>query len=192
MSSFLQQIVPSLRMLLVMTLLTGALYPALVTLAGSVLFPVQAAGSLVYSADGQIAGSALIGQANEDPRYFTGRPSASAYGAVPSGASNAGSTNAQLVAAVRERTAAFRTANGLAEDALLPIEMLFASGSGLDPHISPIAALAQVERVATARGLGSETVVALVTQQTEERQFGLLGGARVNVLLLNLALDGLQ
>ena len=192
MATVFHQIIPSLRLLLAMTLLTGAIYPALVTLTGTILFPAQAAGSLVYTSAGQVMGSALIGQANADARYFAGRPSAGDYGTFPSAASNAGPTSAQLAAAVVERAAAFRTANRLPADSPLPAEMLLASGSGLDPHISPAAALAQVERVAGARGLSPAVVAALVTQQTEPPQLGMLGTERVNVLLLNLALDGLQ
>jgi K+-transporting ATPase ATPase C chain len=147
---------------------------------------------LVYSPAGQVVGSALIGQANADIRYFAGRPSAGDYGAFPSAASNAGPTSAQLAAAVVARAAAFRADNHLPASSPLPVELLFASGSGLDPHISPAAALAQVARVAGARGLSPAAVAALVRQQTEAPQLGLLGAERVNVLLLNLALDGLQ
>lgn len=184
-------------MLITLTVLTGLLYPGLVTLAAVLFFPTQAEGSLI-DRDGVIVGSALVGQANQDPRYFWPRPSAVDYmagsnGAAlgSSGATNAGVTNAALIEAVETRATAFRQANGLAADAPVPAEMLFASGSGLDPHISPEAARIQVARVAAARQLAPTAVAELVDRYTEAPQFRVLGQPRVNVLLLNLALDQL-
>lgn len=179
-------------MLIVLTILTGVIYPLVVTLAAQVVFPAQANGSL-QTRDGMAVGSSLIGQDwNNDPDYFWSRPSAIGYNPLPSSGSNLGPTSATLAQTVEERTAAFREAHNLPDDAAVPTDMLFASGSGLDPHISPEAARIQVERVAAARGLSVEQVNSLVDDAIEAPQFGFLGQPRVNVLLLNLALDGLQ
>lgn len=182
-------------MLAVLTVLTGVIYPLVITVLAQVLWPVQANGSLIM-VNGEVVGSALIGQQTDDPRYFWWRPSAvnAMLGSSPdspgsSGATNFGATNATLSAQVAQREATFRTANNLPTDVAVPVEMLFASGSGLDPHISPAAALLQIDRVAGARGLDSQTVAELVAQYTEPPQLSLLGETRVNVLLLNLALD---
>ena len=187
-----------MRMVVALTLITGVLYPLAITLLAQALFPVQANGSLIVAAN-RVVGSALIGQANQEARYFWPRPSAvnymdgSAAGALgTSGASNLGPTNAALAAQMEQRDNAFRVANGLAADAPVPADMRFASGSGLDPHISPAAAHAQIDRVAHARGLNPVIVAALVEQHVAGPQFGLLGSPRVNVLQLNLALDGVQ
>ena len=186
------------RMLLVLTILTGVIYPLVVTLAAQVIFPAQANGSLV-TVDDEIVGSELIGQISDDPRYFWSRPSAVDYmqGSSPdalgsSGATNYGNTNATLAEQVAAHEAAFREANAIPEDMAVPVEMLYASGSGLDPHISPEAARMQIGRVAEARALSRETVVRLVEHLVEPPQFGILGQPRVNVLLLNLTLDQLQ
>jgi potassium-transporting ATPase KdpC subunit len=187
-----------LRMLVVLTILTGVIYPLLVTGVAQVVFPYQANGSLL-TRDDVVVGSELIGQQTDDPRYFWWRPSAvnAMQGTTPaqlgsSGASNAGWTNAALANAVAERSDAFRSDNLLNDDAEIPADVLFASGSGLDPHISPDAAYLQVARVASERGLDTETVSELVDQYVEAPQVGFLGEPRVNVLLLNLALDALQ
>ncbi|MDZ4763031.1 MAG: potassium-transporting ATPase subunit KdpC [Chloroflexota bacterium] len=185
-------------MFVLLTVITGVLYPMLITVLGQAAFPAQANGSLIER-DGEIVGSSLIGQATDDPRYFWSRPSGVSYMlgsssdalAVSSG-TNIGWTNAALVAAVAEREAAFRAANNVPAEVAVPPEMLFASGSGLDPHISPASARLQIERVAMARGLDQAQIAALVEQQIESPQLAILGEARVNVLLLNLALDGLQ
>jgi K+-transporting ATPase ATPase C chain len=188
----MKSILIAVRMLVVLTIITGVIYPLFVTLAAQVIFPAQANGSL-QTRDGVAIGSTLIGQdMNGDPRYFWTRPSAINYSPLPSSGTNLGPTSATLAAAIAERASAFRIAHNLPDDAAVPAEMLFASGSGLDPHISPEAARLQVERVATARGLSVEQVNALVDQYTEAPQLGFLGQPRVNVLLLNLALDGLQ
>lgn len=188
-------IFPALRMLFVLTLLTGLLYPGLVTLAATPLFPTQAEGSLIDD-NGVIVGSALVGQANQDARYFWPRPSAVNYMAGSnasslgmSGAANAGPTSHILTITAAARADAFRAANHLAANAPVPADMLFASGSGLDPHISPAAAKLQIARVAAARHLDPTVVAHLVATHTEPPQWGFLGALRVNVLLLNLALD---
>lgn len=194
----MKTILIALRTLIVLTLLTGVLYPLGVTLLAQAVFPEQANGSLATAND-QVVGSQLIGQANQAERYFWPRPSAVDYmdGSTAdalgtSGASNFGSTSTALAEQVQHRAALFRTANALAPDAAVPADMLFASGSGLDPHISPEAARLQVERVARSRGLAPAVVAALVEQHVEGAQLGLLGSPRVNVLRLNLALDGVQ
>jgi potassium-transporting ATPase KdpC subunit len=191
---FLQQFRPALVILALLTLLTGVVYPLAVTAVAQAAFPQQANGSLV-SAGGQVVGSALIGQANADPRYFWPRPSAIDYNPLPSGGSNQGPTSAALQKAVADRAAQLRAAHHLLADAPLPPDLLFASGSGLDPHISPEAARLQIDRVAQARQFTAAqraALAALVERAVEPPQLGLLGQPRVNVLLLNLALDGLQ
>lgn len=187
----IKQLRPALMMLALLTILTGVVYPLIVTGIAQLAFPRQANGSLVRAGE-SVVGSALLGQANADPADFQPRPSATGYGTLPSGGSNLAPTSADLAAAVRQRAADFRAANGLAADAAVPTEMLFASGSGLDPHVSPDAARLQVARVAAARGLDEAAVAALVEAHVEGPQLGLLGQPRVNVLLLNLALDGLE
>lgn len=182
---------PAVVILLGMIILLGILYPLAVTAIGQVAFRTQANGSLV-TADGIVVGSELIGQANSDPSYFWSRPSAIAYSPMPSSGSNLGPTSEELAGLVRQRAADFRAANGLAADAMVPPDMLFASGSGLDPHISPAAARLQVNRVAAARGLDTTVVMALVEDHVESPQLGIFGQPRVNVLALNMALDGLQ
>lgn len=180
----------SLRALLALTLLTGLLYPAATTLLAQLLFPGKANGSLVRRG-GRIVGSELVGQPFEDPRGFLGRPSATSptpCNAATSSGSNLGPTNPALFDAVRARAAALRTADP-GNPAPIPMDLLTASASGLDPHISPEAALYQVARVARRRGLPEAKVRALVERQVEPGS--ILGPARVNVLLLNLALDDL-
>lgn len=182
------------RMLLVLTILTGVIYPLFVTLVGQIIFPYQANGSLIQEGN-TVVGSSLIGQVVDNPRYFSGRPSAvNAMQAdegtlIASGASNLSMTNTALLDTYAERAAAFRAANGLSENSIVPSEMIMASGSGLDPHISPLAAQLQAARVAESRGIPVEEVLALITQHTESPQLGFLGDTRVNVLTLNLALD---
>jgi potassium-transporting ATPase KdpC subunit len=165
-----------------------------ITLAANVLFPAQANGSLIER-DGQVVGSALIGQSFTSERYFWPRPSAIDYNPLPSGGSNLGPTSAALQAKVIERAAAIRQANRLAEDAAIPTDLLFASGSGLDPHISPDAARLQIDRVAAARSFTSaqrDQLTALIERSIEPPQLGVLGEPRVNVLRLNLAVDRMQ
>lgn len=181
-------LITALRLFLALTVLTGALYPLAVTGLAALLFPRQAAGSVVLR-DGRPAGSALLAQKFTGDRWFWPRPSGADFATVPSGASNLGRTSSNLVAAVAARAAAFRAAHGLAADAAVPAEMAFASGSGLDPHISPGAARLQVGRVAQARGIEPARVRTLVEEHVEAPQLGLLGVPRVNVLRLNLALE---
>ncbi len=184
------QIRPTLVILSLLTFITGLLYPMAITGIAQWVFPWQANGSLLER-DGQVIGSALIGQPFDDPRYFWGRPSATAsfpYNAAASSGSNLGPTNPALEEAVRVRLEVLRAADP-ANTQPVPVDLVTTSGSGLDPHISVAAALYQVSRVARARGLAEEQVRALVEQYTEGRQFGVLGEPRVNVLRLNLALD---
>ncbi len=185
------QLKPALLMLLILTVLTGLIYPLVVTGIAQLAFPAQANGSLLGDA-AQPAGSALLGQANADKGYFWPRPSATEYGTLPSSGSNLAPTSADLAAAVQQRAADFRAAHGMDASETVPTEMLFASGSGLDPHISPAAARLQVARVAAASSLDEAQVAALVEQYVEGPQLGVLGQPRVNVLLLNMALDALQ
>jgi len=182
---------PALMILLLMTLLTGVAYPLVVTGIAQALFPAQANGSLVVK-DGKPVGSRLIGQPFDDPKYFWSRPSATspfADNAGSSSGSNLSPTNPALVKAVQGRVDALRAADP-GNTARVPVDLVTASGSGLDPHISPAAALYQVPRVAKVRKLDPETVRQLVERHTEGRFLGFLGEPRVNVLTLNLALDG--
>lgn len=187
------QIRPALTMLLLLTVLTGLVYPLAVTGLAQLLFPDQANGSLIVR-EGKVIGSRLIGQHFDKPEYFWSRPSATApfpYNAAASGGSNLGPTNPVLIEAVNARVAALRAADP-GNDLPIPVDLVTASGSGLDPHISPAAAQYQAKRVARARSLDESTVQTLVAQHTEGRQFGLLGERRVNVLQLNFALDALR
>jgi K+-transporting ATPase ATPase C chain len=173
-----------------MTAITGAIYPAAVTGIAQVLFPSQANGSLIEK-DGKAVGSALIGQSFSDPKNFWSRPSATSpypNNASASSGSNQGPLNPALTEAVEGRIKALREADP-GNSAAVPVDLVTASASGLDPHISPAAADYQVNRVARARGLDAAKVRALVADQTEGRQLGFFGEPRVNVLRLNLALD---
>ncbi len=181
---------PALVMLIVMTAITGAVYPAVVTCIAQTIFPTQANGSLIEQ-DGKAVGSALIGQPFSDPKHFWSRPSATSpypNNASSSSGSNLGPLNSALTDAVAGRIKALRDADP-DNKAPVPVDLVTASGSGLDPHISPAAAEFQVARVAKARGLDPAKVKALVAEYTEGRQLGFLGEPRVNVLRLNLALD---
>ena len=184
---------PAATLLLILSLLTGIAYPFLITGLAQFAFPDQANGSLLRR-DGRLVGSALIGQQFTDPGYFWGRPSATAptpYNAAASGGSNLGPRNPALKSAVQARVAALRAADP-GNDAPVPVDLVTASGSGLDPHISPAAADYQVARVARVRGLSFAQVRALVSAHTQGRQLGILGEPRVSVLQLNLALDALH
>jgi K+-transporting ATPase ATPase C chain len=180
------------RVLLVLSVLTGLAYPLLVTGLARLFFPWEAEGSLI-SAGGRVVGSALVGQPFTDPKYFWGRPSATSpqpYNAAASAGSNLGPTNPALEEAVQARIAALRAADP-DNPAAVPVDLVTASASGLDPHISPAAAFYQAGRVAKARGVPPESLLRLVQHHIEDRQLGFLGEPRVNVLRLNLDLDGL-
>lgn len=188
-----EHIRPALTMLLILTVLTGLVYPLTITGMTHLIFPDQSNGSLIVR-NGKVIGSKLVGQYFDKPEYFWSRPSATSafpYNAAASGGSNLGPTNPALIEAVKARVAALR-ATDPGNDAPIPVDLVTASGSGLDPHISPAAALYQVKRVARRRGLDESILQTLVTQRIEGRQFGFLGERRVNVLELNLALDNLK
>jgi potassium-transporting ATPase KdpC subunit len=189
-AQFAAQLRPAALGLVVLTLITGADYPAILLGVGRAAFPEQAGGSLVYR-DGAVVGSRLIGQGFSRPEYFQPRPSAAGngYDATQSSGTNLAPANPKLIEQVRQAAAAYRELNGLAPDAQAPIDAVTSSGSGLDPDISPRNAALQVARVAKARGVGQALVRQLVTANTQSRDFGLLGAPRVSVLALNLALD---
>jgi len=176
------------RMLVVLSVLTGVIYPLAVTGLSKLLLPYRAAGSLVER-DGEVVGSELIGQTFTAPGYFWARPSAASYDGGASAGSNLGPTNPALHGRVAATVAALEAAHG--EGGSIPVDLATASGSGLDPHVTPAAALYQAHRVATARGMEEANVRRLVEDQVEGRQLGFLGEPRVNVLRLNLALDDL-
>ncbi|GLH73503.1 potassium-transporting ATPase KdpC subunit [Geothrix limicola] len=191
------QLRPALVSFIALSVLTGLAYPALTTGLAKLIFPRQAAGSLIHK-DGQVIGSELIGQAFTSPRDFWSRPSATVdangkplpYNGANSGGSNLAPSNPDLKKAVEERIAALRAADPEATGPV-PVDLVTSSASGLDPHISPAAAAYQVHRVAKARGLDEAKVRDLVAAHTEPPQIGVLGDARVNVLKLNLALETL-
>ena len=187
----LKEFRPAIVLLGTFTLLTGIAYPAAVTVGARVLFPRQAEGSLIRNG-ATVRGSALIGQPFSGPGYFWSRPSATgpAYNAAASSGSNLGPSNPALAQAVADRVAALRAADP-GNTAPVPVDLVTASGSGLDPHITPAAAAYQVARVTRARSLPEVQVLQLVAANTEGRTFGVLGEPRVNVLKLNLALDHL-
>ncbi len=193
------QLRPALTLLLVLTAITGLLYPLATLGLGQVLFADQANGSVLTRADGSVEGSALIGQQFTSTKYFHPRPSATLstdptpvpapYNAANSGASNLGPTNHDYLQLVQQRATQYRVDNNLPADMPVPADAVTASGSGLDPDISPANASLQAARVAQARGVPVATVMALIEQHTSGRTLGILGEPRVNVLLLNLALD---
>ncbi len=185
----MKQLMIAIKATLLLTVLTGLLYPLAVTGLAQILFPHQANGSLLV-VNGKTVGSELIGQSFTKPEYFHGRPSAAGngYDGLSSGGSNYGPTNQHLVDRVRDDVKKFRAENP-AYTGPIPADLLTASGSGLDPHISPASAEVQIARVAAARGVSADTIRQLVAAHTEGRQYGLFGEPRVNVLELNLALD---
>lgn len=182
----------SLKLLLALTILTGVLYPLAVTCLAQLFFPWKANGSLIRVAD-QYQGSRLIGQAFQSPQYFGGRPSSTTpfpYNASASSGSNAGPSNPEYLALIESRVKALQKANPEAKEAI-PVDLVTASGSGLDPEISPRAAYYQIPRIAKARHIPVDRIRSLVDSLTKPRTFGILGEPRVNVLELNLALDHL-
>jgi K+-transporting ATPase ATPase C chain len=196
MYSFLRhQILPAFALLVALSVVTGVAYPAAVTAIAQVAFPAQANGSMIV-VDGKTVGSTLIGQSFSDPKYVWGRPSAAGvtdtnpagYDANASGGSNLGPTNQVLIERVSQAVDQLRAGNG---NAPVPVDLVTTSGSGLDPDISPAAAEYQVARIAAARGIGEADVRAAIARHTQQPLLGLLGRPRVNVLLVNLDLDGL-
>jgi potassium-transporting ATPase KdpC subunit len=189
----LRQIKPAVILLGIFILMTGIIYPLVVTGIAQVIFPRQANGSLIVQ-NNQVLGSQLIGQQFDDPKYFWGRPSATGsypYNASASGGTNYSVMNQDLQKQVQDRIAALQAADPTNQQPV-PVDLVTASGSGLDPDISVAAARYQAGRVARARGLPVEQVMALIDQYTQGRQLGFLGEPRVNVLTLNLALDALK
>ena len=193
MRPFFRQLRPALLMLVAFTLVTGLAYPLVVTGIGQSVFRSKANGSIVER-DGVVVGSSLIGQQFSDPKYFWPRPSAAGAGYDPtaSSGSNLGPTNDDLLAAVAERVAKYRAANGLDDAVLVPVDAVTASASGLDPQISVANATLQAPRVAKSRNIAVDQVLALVRDNTDHRPLGFLGDQGVNVLMLNLALDNVE
>jgi potassium-transporting ATPase KdpC subunit len=188
----MKDIKPAILMLIMFTVICGGIYPAVVTGVAYAVFPKQAKGSLIADKSGKEIGSTLIGQPFSDPKYFWPRPSAAtdfAYNAMGSGGSNSGPTNPDFIKAVGDRVKTLRDAGVTGS---IPADLVEASASGLDPHITPAAANVQIARVAKARGITEEALTKVVAAHTEGRQFGFLGETRVNVLKLNLELDGLK
>jgi K+-transporting ATPase ATPase C chain len=187
----LSQLRAAFCVFVLLTIATGVVYPLLVTVVAQAVFPQQAGGSLIVDGEGQIVGSTLIGQPFDDPKYFWSRPSATSpvpYNAGASSGSNLGPTNPDLAKAVAGRVQALQAADP-ENKTPVPVDLVTASGSGLDPHISPTAAEYQLPRVARVRGIDPATVRKLIARQTAGRTLGVLGEPRVNVLLLNRALD---
>lgn len=185
--------ITALKLIVLMTIILGILYPLAITGITQAIFSHRANGSLLVI-DGNIIGSALIGQKFESEKYFWPRPSSIDYNPLPSGGSNLGPTSAELLRQVTSRRSMLLKAHTLSERTIIPLDLLFASGSGLDPHISPEAAKFQVNRVARARGFDRNTenrLYQLIDEYTEPRTLVILGEPRVNVLKLNLALDSL-
>jgi potassium-transporting ATPase KdpC subunit len=192
MRAFIRQLRPAVMAIVVFTLLLGVAYPLVSTLIGQVAFGDKADGSLIVR-DGVVMGSEFIGQTFTAPEYFHSRPSAAGdgYDGAASSGSNLGPLNEDFLAAVQERADAYRTENGLDVAVAVPVDAVTASGSGLDPHISIANARLQAQRVADARGLSLDEVLALVDDHTDGRSLGVLGEPGVNVVLLNIALDDL-
>ena len=188
----MKEIRPALLMLLLFSIICGGIYPAVVTGLAQVLFPHQAMGSLITDHAGKVIGSALIGQPFSDPKYLWPRPSATAdfaYNPLASGGSNAGPTNPTYQKTVDERVQWLHAAG---VGGPVAADLVQASGSGLDPHISPQAASVQIHRIALARGLSDEKVASVIAAHLEDRQFGFMGAPRVNVLAVNVALDTMK
>jgi potassium-transporting ATPase KdpC subunit len=188
----MKNLIISLRVYVVLTLVCGVLYTLVVTVFAQCIFPFKANGSLV-AVNGKVRGSELLGQTFTRPEYFRPRPSAVSYNPLPSGATNASAISSKLRDSVQARGKEFRSSFGVAPDVAVPADMLFSSASGLDPHISPQAARLQIDRVALQRrmtALQKESLGTLVERSIEPPQLGFLGMPRVNVLFLNCRLDG--
>jgi K+-transporting ATPase ATPase C chain len=185
----MRDLLTALLMTLVTTVLFGLAYPLAITGLAQVIFPENANGQLIRAADGTVIGSRLLGQPFVSPGYFRSRPSAANYDATASSGSNLGPTNPKLIERIKADTARLQAEN---PGQPVPVDLITASGSGLDPHITPVAAEFQVPRVARERGMSEDELRQLVNQYTEQRQFGFLGEPRVNVLELNLALDAVH
>ncbi|MGE5892942.1 MAG: potassium-transporting ATPase subunit KdpC [bacterium] len=188
----MKEIKTAFLLFVTLAFVTGVVYPTAVTVLAQAIFPEQAAGSLIHSAEDALIGSSLIGQHFSDPKYFWPRPSASGdfpYNALASGGSNLGPTNEVLIEQIAERVRSLRK-SGI--HGSLPTDLVMASGSGLDPHISPAAALIQIPRIVKARNISETELQRLVREHIKARQFGFLGAERVNVLELNLALDKIR
>jgi len=188
----MQTLRPAFLMIILFTVLCGGLYPAVVTALAQALFPRQAAGSLTCDHSGRVVGSELIGQPFTDPKYLWPRPSASgdfAYNPMASGGSNNGPTNPGYLATVATRVRELRAA-GITGP--IPADLVQASASGLDPHITPQAANQQIQRIAAARAMSVEKVASVIAARTEPRQWGFMGAPRVNVLAVNLELDTMK
>ena len=190
MNNIIKDLKTAVLLFIAFSLLTGLIYPLIMTGVIQITMPEPASGSLIV-VNGTIIGSELIGQNFTSPGYFHGRPSAVNYAGNASGASNFGPTSAKLMEQVGQRISEVRTENNLSHNATVPCELVLNSGSGLDPHISVEGAMLQVPRVAVARGIPESEVKVLVYQHIEPSQFGIMGQERVNVLNLNLALDRL-
>jgi K+-transporting ATPase ATPase C chain len=189
----MKTLLTALKLIALMTIILGILYPLVITGITQAIFPHKANGSLLET-NGKIVGSSLIGQKFESERYFWPRPSAIDYNPLPSGGSNLGPTNAELQRQITFRRSMLLKAHALSERTIIPLDLLFASGSGLDPHISPEAARFQAERIARARGFDRNTenrLNHLIDEYIEPRTLVILGEPRVNVLKINLALDSL-
>jgi K+-transporting ATPase ATPase C chain len=186
-----KQLLITLKYFVAITIVTGLIYPFVITLISILVFPGKAAGSLIEK-DGKIIGSELIGQKFESDKYFWSRPSAIDYNPAPSSGTNLGPTSAKLKQLYEDRKKIFIEKNMINDASAIPNEMFFASASGVDPHISPLSAILQVERVAKTRNFDQskkEKLIQLIDSLTEKPQFGFLGNSVVNTLLLNLELD---
>ena len=188
----MKNIKTTLKLFAILMVLVGVIYPVAVTVLAQLFFPKEAGGSLLYDSGGNITGSALIGQPFSDPKYFWSRPSATSgypYNPMASGGSNLGPTNKDLIDQISNRTELLKS-SGIQSP--VPSDLVEASASGLDPHISVQSTLVQIPRVARARNLSEDTLNKLVVEHIENRQFGFLGEQRINVLELNLALDSMK
>lgn len=191
MRGLFNQLKIAFRLLLLLTVLTGLLYPVFVTFLAQIIFPWQANGSLIKK-NNQVIGSKLIGQSFTDAKYFWGRPSATSpfpYNAASSAGSNLGPSNPDFLVTINNRVTTIKQTN--LQNNLVPVDLVTASGSGLDPEISPLAAFYQVSRIAKARGISEQTIQLLINNSIKKRVLGILGEPRVNILELNLSLDHL-